>query len=228
MSAYEMLPIFSPSTSVPASVAQSLNHRSISTKPPAIEPGLFMPSLPWRELPRAAFPSLTIQGRRSAAAGLSGGGQAAFDYGASNQGLEELQLFDVVTYGLPSARASAALLRYCSDEKTKGDCLETTARKHLQSIVGSRINNKYLDTDGDYQFEVKVGIVMVNRVYLTRSILHLRRSGSTQAGGARVTGPSPNVTYEKTAKEPPEQSPPTSHVAGTNSPDSAAMTKSSQ
>jgi hypothetical protein len=221
--AYEMLPIFSRKIAVPATPAQKQDPRSHIREPPASEPGLFMPGVPWRELPRAAFPSLTIQGRRSAAAGVSSGGQGSIEYGASTQGLEELQLFDVVTYGLPSARASAALLRYCAREDTKDDCLETTARKHLQSIVGSRIHNTYLDTEGNYQFAVKVGIVMVNRVYLTQSILHVRRSGNAQGGAGSVALRSRPKVGDRVVSESDEQSPPISQANATNASDPGAV-----
>jgi len=183
--AYSMLPTFSDLESMRAVLPQAPDSgRTAAAHDVA---GLFMHDMPRKELPRAAFPSLKIQSVNRADGGLFGGALGFLNFGASSQSLEELQLLDVMTYGLPSVRAYEALWNYCNDNKTKSDCLDQTARKHLEPIVGSRIWFEYLDPkDKTMQHAVTIGIVMVNRVYLTRSILHVRRSGSAQSGGARV------------------------------------------
>jgi hypothetical protein len=147
------------------------------------------------ELPYAAFPNLKIQGHNSATAGVSAGGRGSASFGADNQGIEELQLTDVRTYGLPAARASEALSAYCAAEKTKNDCLDVNARKQLEPYVGTRINTQYMDANGTEQFGVKIEIALINRVYLTGSILHLLRVGTAQGGTLRA---------EQRAAKPPE------------------------
>jgi hypothetical protein len=155
-------------------------------------------------LPRAAFTSLKIQGINSAAFGLVVNTQAS-GYGASSQGMEELHLVGVSTYGLPSARALGLLKTYCSDEKTRDDCRETTVRRHLRQIVGDRIHSKYVDPQGKEYHPIEVEIVIVNRVYLARSIVHLRRAGSAQGGTAHIMAPSSQGDSNTTDKEPPKQ-----------------------
>ncbi|HEX8164204.1 MAG TPA: hypothetical protein VF601_00260 [Beijerinckiaceae bacterium] len=186
--AYAMLPVFTSPLQAVVKAGQD------QAGPPPPHPGVnreFDPEVLQSNLPRAAFPSLKIQGINSAAAGLSGGGRGSADYGRSNQGLEEIHLTEVRAYGLPSVRALELLKAYCMAEKTKGDCLEETARWHLRQIVGDRINNKYVDDQGNNRFAMTIEIVMVNRVYLTRSIAHVRRSSSSQGGGLSAARPAP-------------------------------------
>ena len=104
------------------------------------------------------------------------------------------QLLSVETYGIPTVPASAALLRYCSQWWTKAVCNEQAARRYLQPIVGDRIWQKYLDSEtGQPRYAMSVGLVMVNRVYLTRSISQVRRIGNAQGGGAALEVVPPGV-----------------------------------
>ena len=166
-------------------------------------------------LPRAAFSSLKIQGINSAAAGFSAGNTGSAKFGAGKEALEELHLAEVSTYGLPSIRALELLTAYCTDRKTGADCLESTARKHLQPIVGDRIHLKYADDQGNNHHAITVEVVIVSRVYLTRSITHLRRAGSAQSGWARLSEPFTRGDGVKVSNDPPAQSaPPASTTAG--------------
>jgi hypothetical protein len=184
---YAALPVFAAPPSVELAKATTGNPAAPPAKAHSVA-RLFTTEVQESDLPRAAFTSLKIQGTNSAAAGLSAGTAAGASYGASNEGVEELRLADVSTYGLPSARALDALNRYCTAEATKADCLESTARKHLQRVVGDRINVEYVDTKGNSRHAIRVEVVVVSRVYLTRSIEHLRRVGSSQSGGASLSG----------------------------------------
>jgi len=133
-------------------------------------------------LPRAVFARLKSSVSNSTAGGIAANDQASARYGRSNQGFEEFQLGDVSTYGLPSARALSKLSTYCADPETKEDCEEATVRKHLRRIVGDRIYRKYLNRQGEEVYAIEVGIVIVNRVYLARSIVHRRTDGRAQSG----------------------------------------------
>jgi hypothetical protein len=134
--------------------------------------------MPESSLPRAAFPSLTIVGLRTAATGASGGGFGSGYFGASSDSLEELRLHNVTTYGLPSARAAEVLRDYCGSSASREDCTEDTARVHLERVVGDRINAKYYDeTKKGYSYALAVEIVMVSRVYMTKCIIQLNKSG---------------------------------------------------
>ena len=85
-------------------------------------------------------------------------------------------------------RASELLAAYCEAENTKSNCKEATARKHLERVVGDRVSQEWVyDTQGNSKYPIIVQLIMVSRVYLTRSILHVIRTGSTRGGGTRVT-----------------------------------------
>jgi hypothetical protein len=142
---------------------------------------LFTKGVTESNLPRAAFASLKSAANRNVAGAIITNEQASASYGGSNQGYEEFQLSEVSTYGLPSARALDQLNTYC--EQQADDCRESTVRKHLQPLIGDRIFAKYLDPQGREFNAVDVGIVIVNRVYLARSIVHRRREGRLQSGG---------------------------------------------
>lgn len=195
--AYSMLTMF------PAAASPQVGSNPVSGQS---GPRVFTGELPKGELPYAAFPSLKIQADNSAAFGLSVPGRGSAKFGAGNQGLEELHLTDVRTYGLPSARALEALTAYCTNEKTSNDCLEPTARKHLERVVGSRIYNMYADDKGTNRFGVKIEVALVNRVYLTSSILHVRRIGSAQGGGLRARA-KPEQPGPQPAPQPAAQAP---------------------
>ena len=54
---------------------------------------------------------------------------------------------------------------------TKDNCTEDTARKHLKSLIGERSQAKYIiNAEGEEAYAVTVEVVMVYRIYLTRSI----------------------------------------------------------
>lgn len=132
-------------------------------------------------LPRAAFPRLKIQGINAAAASLAVAEGRAADYASASQNLEEFELSDVRTYGLPSVTALALLKTFC---ESNGDvCQEATARKHLERVVGPRINNRYVNLKSSQsEYAMTVEVVMVYRVYLTSSIVDLRRSEGARRG----------------------------------------------
>jgi hypothetical protein len=141
-------------------------------------------------VPRAAFPRLKIQGVSNAAAGASAGGKGSASYGAGSQEIEEFELSDVRTYGLPSVAALKVFRNFCAKPETAEVCLETTARQHLAQVAGAEIGQKFLDLrSGDYRYAIEVQIVMVYRVYLTSSIVDLRRTAASQKGGLMALWP---------------------------------------
>ena len=211
--AYEMIPAFPLSESpLPVAKPGAIPGEALPSKSSSVT-RLFTAGVREGDLPRAAFSSLKIQGVNSAAAGFAAGSRGSTNFAASREALEELHLAEVSTYGLPSVRALEILTAYCTDEKTKNHCLESTARKHLQPIVGDRVNLEYVDDKGNNRHAITVEIVIVSRVYLTRSITHLRRANSAQSGGARIAGPITQDDGAKVANDPPAPSPPGGEVA---------------
>ena len=95
--------------------------------------------------------------------------------------------------GPTDCRASSALQlfdAFCAKPETADVCQEATARKHLQRVVGDHINQRFVDDrSGDYRYALEVEIVMVYRVYLTGSIVDLRRTADSQKGGLSALWP---------------------------------------
>ena len=140
------------------------------------------------DLPRAAFPRLRIQGVSSAGAGIGADGKGSANYAAASQQMEEFELTEVRTYGLPSVAAQQVFDKYCSENDDV--CNQATARKHLESVIGNRINDKIQnEKSGDFEFAVSIEILMVYRVYLTSSIVDLRRIAQSQSGGLMAFWP---------------------------------------
>lgn len=178
--AYEVVPVFTaPSDPRPTLVAGK------AAPPPPVVTRAFNEETIQSDLPRAAFPKLKVQGSASASAGLAASLRGFAGYAIGNTGLEELYLTEVRAYGLPSADAEDLLKAYCKNEKTQHVCLDKTARKHLERIVGDNIHRKYVyDRKGNERYAITVDIVMVNRVYLARAIRNVNQSGMAES--ARV------------------------------------------
>jgi hypothetical protein len=141
-------------------------------------------------LPRAAFPRLKIQGVSNAAAGVNAAGSSWWSFGAGSQEAEEFELSDVRAYGLPGVVAQQLFDAFCAQPDKAEVCQEATARKHLQRVVGDHVNARFVDDkSGDYRFALEVEIVMVSRVYLTSSIVDLRRTADSQKGGLSALWP---------------------------------------
>jgi hypothetical protein len=175
--AYQNLPVF------PATIGTVLPLRSGVAR-------AFSDAVLLSNLPRAAFPRLKIQGVSNAAGGIAADGSGSASYGAGSQRVEEFELSDVRAYGLPSVAALRLFEAYCAKPETAEVCEETTARKHLQRVVGDHINQRYVDDrSGDYKFALEVEIVMVYRVYLTGSITDLRRTEDSKKGGLMALWP---------------------------------------
>ncbi|MDI3560178.1 hypothetical protein [Bradyrhizobium sp. Arg816] len=135
------------------------------------------------DLPRAAFARLKGSFSATAGGALMANGQAQASYGGSSQGTEEFKLSEVSTYGMPSSRALRKLHEYCKKDGMKDDCSEATYRQYLWPILGDRIYVKNLDQSGKDVYAVDIRLVIVNRVYLARSIVHRRLIGGSEIGG---------------------------------------------
>jgi len=207
--AYAVLPVFVMPESGAASIQTNAAGGSVAIELPKVT-RLFTKDMVQSDLPRAAFPNLKIQGLNSAAVGIAAAGRGSAGYGASNQGVEELNLTEVRTYGLPSADALELLNTYCIGRVGKNVCQEKTARRHLERIVGDGIYRKYVvDNIGNETYSVTVDIVIVNRVYLARSIRNLNKTGSTEYGAAGV-GTASGTTNERPTEEIQQKTPPIS------------------
>jgi hypothetical protein len=163
------------------------------------------------DLPRAAFARLRGSFSATAAGALTYNEQAQASLGGSSQGTEEFQLGEVSTYGLPGARALKKLHEYCNKDGTKDDCNESTYRRYLWPILGDRVDVKNLDQNGNEVYAVDIRLVIVNRVYLARSIVHRRLTGRSEAGGFFAD----LFSGGKGGSDPPPQEQPSSQNATT-------------
>jgi hypothetical protein len=173
--AYGGLPVFPDVTKLPGLdlTKTPLSHDAVARA--------FTKAVALNNLPRAAFPRLRITGVNSAAAGAAGGNGSA-SYGASSQQEEEFELSEVRTYGLPSVTALTVFDRFCAENADV--CEEATARKHLENIIGPHVNLRFTDPkSGEYRYAMEVQVLMVYRVYLTSSIIDVRRTAASQKGG---------------------------------------------
>jgi hypothetical protein len=163
------------------------------------------------DLPRAAFARLKGSFSANAGGSLTANDQAQASFEGSSQGTEEFQLSEVSTYGLPSARALKALREYCKRDGTKDDCDETTYRQYLWPILGDRIYVKNLDQSGNEVYAVDIRLVIVNRVYLARSIVHRRLTGRSEGGGLFAG----LFSGGKSGSPPPQEQPPSPKASTT-------------
>jgi hypothetical protein len=139
-------------------------------------------------LPRAVLPRQKTEGAKNAAAGTAAEGTGSANYAAGSQEVDQFELADVRTYGLASVAALALFENYCKHD-TMSVCREATARKHLERVVGPAINRKYLARSGEFRYALEIELEMVYRVYLTGSIVDLRRTTSNQKGGLMAWWP---------------------------------------
>jgi hypothetical protein len=189
--AYKNLPVF------PATAGTLPQLRSVVARnfPDAVLLG---------NLPRAAFPRLKIQGVSNAAAGVNAAGSGWWSFGAGSQDTEEFELSDVRAYGLPGVLALQLFDAFCAQPDKAEVCQEATARKHLQRVVGDHVNARFVDDkSGDYRFALEVEIVMVSRVYLTSSIVDLRRTADSKKGGLAALWPFGSSSNEAPATPVP-------------------------
>jgi hypothetical protein len=178
---YGLLPVFPTPPSPPEGTQQKADPNA--SVPARIVARQFSGEILQSNLPLAAFPSLKIEGVNTAGVGLSAGSRADAKYLKSTRGVDQLQLKEMRTYGLSAVRALELLMKHCA--QAENNCSEATARKHLERVVGDRINARYTDPNdkaGNSKYAMTVEIVMVNRVYLSRSIVHLRRSATLRGG----------------------------------------------
>jgi len=203
--AYAGIPLFpeTPSTQVDASKQADGQNKTMSVT--AVS--LFGQHEERRALPRAAFPGLTIYQDSTASAGATATSRGWFDFGANKETSIKLVLGVVETYGLDAVTADRALTKYCDKPETAPVCTEDTVRKHLRALIGDHVLDKFVDPVAhDYRYAVTVQLVMVNRVYLARTITQQSNRSEAEGGGASV-GPRAATPASTEPTAPPETTP---------------------
>lgn len=150
---------------------------------------LFAPA-PRRTLSLVAFPGFSVRRARGADAGLSSGGgllRGMFGVGRSSDEIEEIRIPTAETYGVGALLAAGHLAAFCEGPLAAA-CTETGARNVLSMQVGDEVWKREVDKVTGQEtgrYAMGVELALVNRVYLTRSMVHLR--GTETAQGTRAS-----------------------------------------
>lgn len=179
--AYAGMPLFEKLVSTLPPVATEAAQASGQT------PGftLFRSSAPPRDLALVAFPGFTVRHARNARAGVSagiGGLLGMFGVGRDSQEMSEFQITSTATYGVPSMMATSRLAQLCTDPFTRQICTPKVARRELSMVVGRKAE----ETNADGAYALDVELILIGRVYLTRSIAQHRDANSAVGAQARL------------------------------------------
>lgn len=180
---YSKLPTF-PNT------AKRPNHDEDFWEQTPSEGDLFK-SGPRRTLSLVAFPGFSVRRARDAEAGVTtGGGWIAglFGAGRNSQEVEEVRIPAAETYGVGALLAAGQLAAFCEGPMS-GVCTEAGARNVLSMQVGDDIWKPEVDADTGQptgRYAMGVEVALINRVYLTRSIVHLRGSNDARGTAAGI------------------------------------------
>lgn len=192
--AYQAMPLFPD--------AQLASHAPAPAPSGATPVSLFGQHAERTELPRAAFPGLTIASEGSAATGLTGA-PGWFNFGASRAASQKLVLGVVETYGVDAVAGEKALSDFCTADATRDLCTEAVARKYLRYLLGDRILAKHFDRDTQaFQYDLTIQVIMVYRIYLAREILEQWSSLVSEGGGAEAALASEGEAGKPAADQP--------------------------
>jgi hypothetical protein len=189
--AYSELPIFPETLSRPTDANDVWRQALINDSVFATVPH------PRHSLPLVTFPAFSIGHARTAEVGLGFAESALnglFGASGSNDDTVELKIPLAETYGVPSIVATGTLKLYCREHKPA--CADTQLRAQLSSLVGEAIWNK----------AIKVEVMLVNRVYLARSIEEFHQSNSAMGTKIKLASKLKETVSELEAQKPSETS----------------------
>lgn len=138
-------------------------------------PNIFAKNGKRKHMPLVLFPELTVETTRSASAGSGwslGGFGGGFGADGAGDRKTEIRISGAETYGVPYLIASGALREFCDHHTWKFYCTEAGARTALSSLIGDLAFEEVPDPKKPNAKVYRVGaeIMLVKRVYLTRSI----------------------------------------------------------
>jgi hypothetical protein len=189
--AYSELPIFPETLSRPTDAndvwRQAQTNDSVFASVPH----------PRHSLPLVTFPAFSIGHARRAEVELGLAESAAgglFSGSGSSDDTVELKIPLAETYGVASILATGTLKFFCREHKPA--CADTELRTQLSSLVGDAIWNK----------AIKVEVMLVNRVYLARSIEEFHQSDSAMGTKIKLAAKLKAAVSELEAQKPSETS----------------------
>ena len=147
-----------------------------------------------KHLPLVVLPGFTIARVRQASAGggwLSGAFSAIGAVEGAGESTTELKIPYAETYGVPSLVAGKYLEDFCKDPASRGVCTQEGARNELLSNVGSEVTDPVKCSDPTKKscstaYRLDIEILLINRVYMTRSIETVTRDSSSFGAQAKV------------------------------------------
>lgn len=208
---YKNVPIFPPTKEPPGKDGQFWPQAEVSD---------LFDVKPRTSLSLVAFPRYVIRHARQADGGIGASPglwakvSGLFAASGSSDDLEELHFPAAETYGVNAVEASAALALFCN--KSPAICSETGVRSMLSMIVGKDVWDPEISKDGKEtgRFAMGVELMLVNQVFLTRSIVrtHLRNNGrgfeaAVSAPVKEPDPPAPSTGPVGAAPEPPAAQP---------------------
>lgn len=188
---YSELPIFPDTLSRPTDANDVWRQAQLNDSVFAAAPH------PRHSLPLVTFPAFSIGHARRADVGL-GWAESAFSglFGASGSSDDtiELKIPFAETYGVPSILATGTLRFFCREHKPA--CADPQLRAQLSTLVGDVIWNK----------AIKVEVMLVNRVYLARSIEEIHQSDSVAGTKIKLASKLKETVSELEKQKPSETS----------------------
>jgi hypothetical protein len=176
---------------------------------------IFAPAVERKHLPLVVLPGFTIARVRQASAGggwLSGAFSALGAVEGAGESTIELKIPNAETYGVPSLVAGKYLEDFCKDTASRGVCTQQGARNELLSNVGSEVTDLVKCPDPakdpcrkDYRLDIE--ILLINRVYMTRSIETVTRDSSSFGAQAKVAAKVSEELRQMQAAAPPAPAP---------------------
>jgi hypothetical protein len=184
---YEQLPVFSTSTTRPATDREIWDQKSDSAA--------FVPA-EHKTLALAAFPAFTIKTSNTGSGDLSIPliGKLRFSRGQSDS--EELEIAFAETYGIPTVIAAAILDRYCQDPFSQAACVEGNVRKHLSFVMGDDVTALLPGTN---RYRLEIQLHLVYRAYLTRAINRRLVANVTREAASEREAPAGSTPAELAA-----------------------------
>jgi hypothetical protein len=199
--AYQDLPVFPTTSPVPDKEGQVWQQETAEL--------LFSPAQR-KSLSLVAFPSFVVRHARSASAGASSGiWSGIFGANRDSDETEELRFPRAETYGINATEATAALIGFCEAERSKPICSDTGVRQMLSMVVGDEIWKPAVDSRGKQtsKYAISVELVLINQVYLTRSIVRVHSINSRQAQIAQIVSKVQELGNQPTPVPTPSPSP---------------------
>lgn len=144
-----------------------------------------------RQLPVMLLPGFTVARVRQASA--SGGWlakslQALGAVESQSERTIELKIPQAETYGVPAIVGNAYLVQFCNDPRSRRVCTEKGARGFMSTLVGAKAFEQIADPKqpGKSIDRLSIEIVLVSRVYLTRSIEAVSNTGRNFGAEAKL------------------------------------------